>query len=60
VELSLKKCTAFLVSYPVNIWTVGALSFVWAATVSLVLQFLILPYLLPAWHAGDGLLAGGD
>jgi len=23
VELSLKKCTAFLVSYPVNIWTVG-------------------------------------
>jgi hypothetical protein len=26
----------------------------------LLIQLIILPYILPAWHAGDGILMGGD
>lgn len=28
--------------------------------VILFVQFIVLPYIFPAWHAGDGLLIGGD
>ncbi len=34
--------------------------FVMACTVGLGVQLVALPYLFPAWHAGHGLLAGGD
>lgn len=34
--------------------------FVYAASVALLVQLVLLPYVFPAWHAGDGLLVGGD
>ncbi len=34
--------------------------FIYALLVSALVQFLILPHVFPAWHAGNGLLAGGD
>ncbi len=36
------------------------LFFVFAAVVALSLQWVVLPFLLPEIHAGNGLLAGGD
>lgn len=39
---------------------VWAIAFVYSASVALLVQLVILPYLLPAWHWRDGLLAGGD
>lgn len=32
----------------------------YSALVSLSVQFLVLPYIVPGYHAGHGLLAGGD
>jgi hypothetical protein len=36
------------------------LFFSYILIVTLLIQLIILPYLLPDWHAGDGLLVGGD
>ena len=41
----------------VRVW---AITFGYAAISALLVQLVILPHLLPAWHAGSGLLAGGD
>ena len=41
-------------------WRVWLATFVYAALAAMLVQFVILPHLLPAWHAGDGLLVGGD
>lgn len=34
--------------------------FVYAALMALFVQLILLPHIFPAWHAGDGMLAGGD
>lgn len=34
--------------------------FIYTASVSFLIQFVGLPYIFPAWHAGHGLLVGGD
>jgi hypothetical protein len=34
--------------------------FAYAALVALLVQLVLLPYVFPAWHAGHGLLVGGD
>lgn len=34
--------------------------FAYAILVAVLVQFLLLPHVFPAWHAGNGLLAGGD
>jgi hypothetical protein len=39
---------------------VWAITFGYAAVSALLIQLVVLPYLLPAWHAGHGLLTGGD
>jgi len=38
----------------------GAIYFFFTAVVALLLQLIVLPYLLPAMHAGNGLLLGTD
>lgn len=38
----------------------GAVSFVYAGTVALLIQSVLLPYVFPHLHAGQGLLVGGD
>ncbi len=35
-------------------------AFTYAAAVAVAVQFVVLPYLFPRWHAGEGLLVGGD
>ena len=42
------------------IFYVWAITFGYAAISALAIQLVVLPYLLPAWHAGNGLLVGGD
>lgn len=42
---------------PLALW---AAFFAYSAAAALLVQLVLLPYVLPAWHAGDGLLAGGD
>ena len=39
---------------------VWAITFGYSAISALAIQLVVLPYLLPAWHAGNGLLVGGD
>ena len=39
---------------------VWAVTFGYAAVSALLVQLVILPHLFPAWHAGNGLLVGGD
>jgi hypothetical protein len=39
---------------------VWAATFAYAAGSALLVQLVLLPHLVPAWHAGDGLLRGGD
>jgi hypothetical protein len=34
--------------------------FLYPIIVGLLLQLVLLPYIFPAWHAGDGVLVGGD
>jgi hypothetical protein len=41
----------------VRVWL---LAFAYSGTCALLVQLVILPYILPAWHGGNGLLAGGD
>lgn len=38
----------------------GILSFAFAAMTAIFIQFVLLPHVVPAWHAGHGLLVGGD
>jgi hypothetical protein len=40
-----------------TVWTVA---FLYAATAALLVQLVVLPHLYPGWHAGSGLLIGGD
>jgi hypothetical protein len=35
-------------------------AFTYASGVALVVQLVVLPYVFPRWHAGEGLLIGGD
>jgi len=34
--------------------------FMYTAVVAALIQLIVLPYFFPAWHAGNGLLVGGD
>lgn len=43
-----------------TLWNLWLVFFMYTATVAFTVQFILLPYLFPAWHAGDGLLKGGD
>ena len=43
---------------PVGIFFV--LVFIYPIITGLLLQLLILPHFLPAWHAGNGILVGSD
>lgn len=36
------------------------LFFIYPFLVALFVQLILLPYVFPAWHAGDGMLTGGD
>ncbi|TCS73730.1 hypothetical protein [Effusibacillus lacus] len=45
------------VSVLLKIWF---LFFVYSMIVALLVQLVVLPYLFPAWHSGNGLLVGGD
>ena len=50
-EHTLVRLTAF------RVWIVA---FVYALSVGLLIQFVVLPVLFPSFHAGHGLLAGND
>ncbi|MDK2122896.1 hypothetical protein [Parachitinimonas caeni] len=39
---------------------VGLIAFIYTLLVGLLVQLVVLPHLLPAWHAGHGLLANRD
>jgi hypothetical protein len=39
------------------VWLV---TFLYAALAAVLVQLVVLPHLLPTWHAGSGLLVGGD
>lgn len=39
---------------------VGMLAFIWVGFWASIIQLVLLPYIFPSWHAGDGLLVGGD
>jgi hypothetical protein len=46
---------------PTTPWLgLGLALFGYAALVAVLVQFVVLPYLFPAFHAGHGLLVGGD
>ena len=40
--------------------TLWLLFFGYTTTVAWLVQLVLLPYVFPAWHAGHGLLVGGD
>jgi hypothetical protein len=41
-------------------WVFLALFFIYTLSVGLLVQLVLLPYVFPAWHAGDGLMMGMD
>jgi len=41
-------------------WVFALLFFLYPLVVGLLVQLVLLPYVFPAWHAGDGLLDGLD
>lgn len=43
-----------------GLMVIWALSFLFFATMALLVQLVALPYFFPAFHAGNGLLVGGD
>lgn len=45
------------ISSDLNLWL---LVFLVTISVILLVQLVLLPFIFPAWHAGDGLLVGGD
>jgi hypothetical protein len=42
------------------LWRVWLAFFAYAAAASVLVQLVLLPHVLPAWHAGHGLMAGQD
>jgi hypothetical protein len=42
------------------LWQLWWAVFAYAAIVALLVQLVLLPYVFPAWHAGDGLMVEGD
>lgn len=41
-------------------WQVGGIFFIYTLLTGLAIQLILLPYVFPAWHAGNGLLVGLD
>ena len=41
-------------------WKLWGIFFVYSLGVSLLIQLILLPYIFPQWHAGSGLIIGGD
>jgi len=41
-------------------WRVGGIFFIYTLLTGLAIQLILLPYVFPAWHAGNGLLVGLD
>jgi hypothetical protein len=42
------------------VWVFWVVVFLYPILAGLLLQLIVLPYIFPAWHAGDGILVGGD
>jgi hypothetical protein len=42
------------------LWQLWWAFFAYTAIVALIVQLLLLPYVFPAWHAGNGLMVGQD
>lgn len=45
---------------PIPAWKIWTLFFLYSLLVSLAVQLILLPYVFPAWNAGDGMLVGHD
>ena len=43
-----------------TVYKIALFAFFWAACLAVLVQFVILPYILPQYHAGDGLCMGND
>lgn len=41
-------------------WIILLIFFCYSLLVGLIIQFILLPYVFPSWHAGEGLLVGLD
>lgn len=41
-------------------WRLWLAFFAYPAILALFVQLILLPHIFPTWHAGDGMLAGGD
>jgi len=44
----------------ISAWKIWVVIFTYTLLIGLVVQLILLPYVFPAWHAGNGLLVGGD
>ncbi len=46
--------------FALSAWQIGGAFFIYTLLTGLVVQLILLPYVFPAWHAGNGLLVGLD
>ncbi|HEY9634152.1 MAG TPA: hypothetical protein V6D14_12130 [Coleofasciculaceae cyanobacterium] len=46
--------------YPTPLWQLWCIFFAYTALIALLVQLVLLPYIFSGWHAGHGLLLGGD
>jgi hypothetical protein len=53
----MKKILRTILESDFKLW---GLFFLYPATAALFVQLILLPLLFPQWHAGEGMLAGGD
>lgn len=44
----------------ITMWKLWLAFFAYTTVVALTVQLILLPYVFPVWHAGNGLLVGGD
>lgn len=53
-------CTSHFTKHHTPYGLIWALVFLYTALVAAFVQLIALPYIIPGWHAGHGLLNGGD
>ena len=53
-------CTSHFTKHHTPYGLIWALVFLYTALVAAFVQLIALPYIVPGWHAGNGLLNGGD
>jgi len=51
------KTSLSIPTSPARIWII---TFLYTCLVSLLVQLVLLPYVFPSWHAGNGLISGTD